>query len=76
MQVFISHWASAVTAMAIPIFFMMENTPGKSTSPFPINRSTASPVRIGTYSVNTTVRAASTKETPTMNQYLRMYVRT
>ena len=47
LQVFITHWDRAVTATAMPIFFMIEKTAGKATMPSPRSRSTASPVRMG-----------------------------
>ena len=72
MQVFISHCAAAVISITTTICFIMENTPSKLTFPSPRSRSTASPVRMGMYRVRTTVTAASTRESPTINQYLRM----
>ena len=67
-----THCAIAVAKIAMPIFFMIENTAAKFTTPFPRRRSTASPVRIGTYSVSTTVTAASRSESPTSSQYFRI----
>ena len=70
MQVFITHCAAAVNATATAIFFIMAKTPGKSTFPFSRIRSTASPVRMGTYRVSTTVTAARISDNPTRSQYL------
>ena len=51
-----------VIRMITAIFFRISNIPGKSTSPFSIIRSSASPVRIGRYKVSATTTAANIRE--------------
>ena len=64
-----THWAAAVHIMATAIFLRIAKIPGISTSPRSTIRSTASPVKMGTYSVNATITAASARLIPTSSQY-------
>ncbi len=64
-----THWATAVSIMATAIFFRIAKIPGISTSPLSTIRSTASPVKMGTYSVSATITAANTRDSPTSSQY-------
>ena len=56
---FMTHCASAVTRIMKPICSRIRRSVVQSTSPGPTIVSTACPVRIGMYSVSTTVTAAS-----------------
>ena len=57
-----SHWARAVRATSARILARMGHSAAKSTAPGPRSKSTALPVRMGTYSVLATVITHSASE--------------
>ena len=72
---FISHWDTDVTATAPNIVIRIPFNPAKSTCPAETMRSTARPVRIGTYRVRATVIRARNRDRMTLHLYWLIYLR-